>query len=79
MSRLKRLLRWFSPHITSYIRNPIQFVSKDVRIREVEVERKWPLKNTLGTIVHETAKSLYEPFMGNLRGNHRELFKQAEC
>jgi hypothetical protein len=37
---------------------------KILRIREVEeVERKYPL-NTLGTIIHETQKVLYEPFMG---------------
>lgn len=51
--------------MTSYIRNPIQFYfQKILRIREVdEVEENIAL-NTLGTIIHETLKVLYDPFVG---------------
>ncbi|MEO7979154.1 PD-(D/E)XK nuclease family protein [Flavobacterium sp.] len=67
MVRLKEIATTgFSPSaLTSYIRNPIDFYfQKILRIREVEeVEEKIAL-NTLGTIIHETLKNLYEPFAG---------------
>ena len=67
MSRLEEIARiGFSPSaLTSYIRNPIQFYfQKILRIREVdEVEENIAL-NTLGTIIHETLKALYDPFVG---------------
>jgi hypothetical protein len=67
MLRLKEIAATgFSPSaLTSYIRNPIDFYfQKILRIREVEeVEEKIAL-NTLGTIIHETLKNLYEPFIG---------------
>ncbi len=67
MERLKEIAEsGFSPSaLTSYIRNPIQFYfQKILRIKEVdEVEENIAL-NTLGTIIHETLKVLYEPFIG---------------
>lgn len=67
MDRLKEIAAvGFSPSaLTSYIRNPIQFYfQKILRIREVdEVEENIAL-NTLGTIIHETLRVLYEPFVG---------------
>jgi hypothetical protein len=50
----------FSPSaLTSYIRNHSVLFSEDMN-REVEVEENIAL-NTLGTIIHETLKSLYDP------------------
>ncbi len=56
----------FSPSaLTSYIRNPIQFYfQKILRIREVEEVEENIALNTLGTIIHETLRVLYEPFIG---------------
>ncbi|WP_281231587.1 PD-(D/E)XK nuclease family protein [Flavobacterium gelatinilyticum] len=56
----------FSPSaLTSYIRNPIDFYfQKILRIREVEEVEENIALNTLGTIIHETLKALYEPFIG---------------
>ncbi|MGO4771526.1 PD-(D/E)XK nuclease family protein [Flavobacterium sp. W22_SRS_FK3] len=56
----------FSPSaLTSYIRNPIDFYfQKILRIREVEEVEENIALNTLGTIIHETLKTLYEPFIG---------------
>jgi hypothetical protein len=64
MVRLRRIATvGFSPSaLTSYIRNPIQFISEDLRIREVEEVEENIALNTLGTIIHETL--LYEPFIG---------------
>jgi len=67
MERLKRIAEeGFSPSaLTSYIRNPIQFYfQKILRIREVEEVEENIALNTLGTIIHETLKALYEPFIG---------------
>ena len=67
MLRLKEITeKGFSPSaLTSYIRNPIQFYfQKILHISETdEVEENIAL-NTLGTIIHETLKVLYEPFVG---------------
>ena len=67
MVRLKQIAaEGFSPSaLTSYIRNPTEFYFRKIlRIREVdEVEESIAL-NTLGTIIHETLKVLYEPFIG---------------
>ena len=56
----------FSPSaLTSYIRNPIDFYfQKILRIREVEEVEENIALNTLGTIIHETLKVLYTPFVG---------------
>jgi hypothetical protein len=67
MVRLKEIATvGFSPSaLTSYIRNPIQFYfQKILRIREVEEVEENIALNTLGTIIHETLKALYEPFIG---------------
>jgi len=69
MLRLKEIAeKGFSPSaLTSYIRNPIDFYfQKIVRIKEVdEVEENIAL-NTLGTIIHETLRVMYEPFIGKI-------------
>ena len=67
MLRLKEIAeKGFSPSaLTSYIRNPIQFYfQKILRIREVEEVEENIALNTLGTIIHETLRVLYEPFIG---------------
>ncbi|MTH17037.1 PD-(D/E)XK nuclease family protein [Flavobacterium sp. LC2016-01] len=67
MERLKEIaLAGFSPSaLTSYIRNPIDFYfQKILRIREVEEVEENIALNTLGTIIHETLKGLYDPFIG---------------
>ena len=67
MIRLKEIAEnGFSPSaLTSYIRNPIQFYfQKILRISEVEEVEENIALNTLGTIIHETLKVLYTPFIG---------------
>ena len=67
MVRLREIAdKGFSPSaLTSYIRNPIQFYfQKILRISEVEEVEENIALNTLGTIIHETLKVLYEPFIG---------------
>ncbi|MFT5252974.1 MAG: hypothetical protein ACI87N_001998 [Flavobacteriales bacterium] len=67
MDRLKEIAeKGFSPSaLTSYIRNPIQFYfQKILRISEVEEVEENIALNTLGTIIHETLKVLYEPYIG---------------
>ena len=64
--RLKEIAeQGFSPSaLTSYIRNPIQFYfQKILRIRDVEEVEENIALNTLGTIIHETLRVLYEPFI----------------
>jgi len=67
IDRLKEIAATgFSPSaLTSYIRNPIDFYfQKILRIREVEEVEENIALNTLGTIIHETLKALYDPFIG---------------
>ncbi|MFB9077712.1 PD-(D/E)XK nuclease family protein [Flavobacterium procerum] len=67
IERLKEIATvGFSPSaLTSYIRNPIEFYfQKILRIREVEEVEENIALNTLGTIIHETLKELYTPFIG---------------
>ncbi|MFB3389994.1 PD-(D/E)XK nuclease family protein [Flavobacterium sp. LAR06] len=67
MERLREIAAaGFSPSaLTSYIRNPIDFYfQKILRIREVEEVEENIALNTLGTIIHETLKALYDPFVG---------------
>jgi hypothetical protein len=67
MERLKEIAeKGFSPSsLTTYIRNPIQFYFQNIlRIREVEEVEENVALSTLGTIIHETLKALYEPFIG---------------
>ena len=69
MLRLKEIAeKGFSPSaLTSYIRNPIDFYfQKILRISEVEEVEENIALNTLGTIIHETLRELYEPFIGKL-------------
>ena len=64
--RLKEIAeKGFSPSaLTSYIRNPIQFYfNKILQIRDVEEVEENIALNTLGTIIHETLKVLYQPFI----------------
>lgn len=56
----------FSPSsLTSYIRNPIQFYTQRIlRIREIDEVEENIAVNTLGTVIHETLKHLYDPYIG---------------
>ncbi|MBC5837326.1 PD-(D/E)XK nuclease family protein [Flavobacterium muglaense] len=83
MARLKEIATvGFSPSaLTSYIRNPIQFYfQKILRIREVEEVEENIALNTLGTIIHETLKVLYEPFIGKFISEKdiENCFKQID-
>jgi len=67
MVRLREIAaKGFSPSaLTSYIRNPIDFYfQKILHIREIEEVEENIALNTLGTIIHETLRVLYEPFVG---------------
>ena len=67
MLRLREIAeKGFSPSaLTSYIRNPVDFYFKKIlRISEVEEVEENIALNTLGTIIHETLKALYDPFIG---------------
>lgn len=84
MLRLKEIAdQGFSPSaLTSYIRNPINFYfQKILRIREVEEVEESIALNTLGTIIHETLKILYEPFIGRLISelDIQQCFKQIDA
>jgi len=84
MLRLKEIAeKGFSPSaLTSYIRNPIQFYfQKILRISEVEEVEENIALNTLGTIIHETLKVLYEPFIGKFISENDILncFKQIDA
>jgi hypothetical protein len=74
MLRLKEIADiGFSPSATS--QEPIQFYfQKILRIREVEEVEENIALNTLGTIIHETLKSLYDPFGGLFQN---QIFKIA--
>ncbi|MEY4433347.1 MAG: hypothetical protein RLZZ44_1481 [Bacteroidota bacterium] len=83
MLRLKEIaVQGFSPSaLTQYIRNPIDFYfQKILRIREVEEVEETIAVNTLGTIIHETLKTLYEPFIGRLISDLdlQNCFKQID-
>ena len=67
LARLHELaLSGFSPSsLTSYIRNPIGFYfQKILRIKEAEEVEETVALNTLGTIIHESLRELYTPFVG---------------
>lgn len=69
MARLKEIAeKGFSPTtLTSYIRNPIQFYfQKILKINGVDEVEENIAVNTLGIIIHETLKSLYEPFIDKI-------------
>jgi ATP-dependent helicase/DNAse subunit B len=81
--RLKQIAEeGFSPSaLTSYIRNPIQFYfQKMLRIRETEEVEENIALNTLGTIIHETLKALYDPFVGKFiaESDISNCFKQID-
>jgi hypothetical protein len=60
---------------------PIQFYfQKILRIREVEEVEENIALNTLGTIIHETLKSLYDPFVGRFisESDIQNCFKQID-
>lgn len=66
MVRLREISeKGFSPSaLTMYIRNPIDFYYKKIlRISDVEEVEENIALNTLGTIIHETLRVLYEPFI----------------
>jgi hypothetical protein len=48
--------------VDKYIRNRFSFIFKDIANQEVEEVEENIALNTLGTIIHETLKSLYDPF-----------------
>jgi RecB family exonuclease len=84
MQRLKDIAeKGFSPSaLTSYIRNPIDFYfQKILYIREVEEVEENIALNTLGTIIHETLRVLYEPFIGKYISENDILncFKQIDA
>ena len=68
LDRLKEIAteKGFSPSsLTSYIRNPIQFyIQRILRIREIDEVEENIAVNTLGTVIHETLKHLYDPYVG---------------
>lgn len=67
MERLREIAeKGFSPSaLTMYIRNPIDFYFKKIlRISDVEEVEENIALNTLGTIIHETLRVLYTPFIG---------------
>jgi hypothetical protein len=83
MLRLKEIAeKGFSPSaLTSYIRNPIQFYfQKILRISEVEEVEENIALNTLGTIIHETLRVLYQPFIGRYVSENdiQNCFKQID-
>jgi len=65
--RLKEIAtgKGFSPSaLTTYVRNPIQFYfQRLLSIREVEEVEENIALNTLGTIIHEALKELYQPYL----------------
>lgn len=67
MERLAELAKkGISPSaLTNYLYNPISFYQKKVlRIKEFDELEEEVAFNTLGTVVHETLRELYEPFKG---------------
>ena len=68
INRLKEIAeKSFSPSsLTTYIRNPMQFYFQRVlRISEVDEVEENLAANTFGTIIHETLKALYTPFINS--------------
>jgi ATP-dependent helicase/nuclease subunit B len=66
LSRLRQIAEiGFSPSsLTAYIRNPIQFYFQRVlRISDTEEVEENIAVNTLGTVIHESLKELYTPYV----------------
>ncbi len=57
--------RGFSPSgLTTYIRNPLDFYTQYIlKIREVKDVEETIAANTMGTVVHDTLQTLYEPYL----------------
>ncbi len=67
LEKLKELAeKGISPSaITNYLYNPIAFYQRKVlKIKEFDDIEEEVAFNTLGTVVHETLRELYEPFQG---------------
>ncbi|MFY7670479.1 PD-(D/E)XK nuclease family protein [Tenacibaculum sp. MEBiC06402] len=67
IDRLKELAtKGISPSaLTNYLYNPIAFYQKKVlKIKEFDEIEEEVAFNTLGIVVHETLRELYEPFLG---------------
>ncbi|SNR17582.1 PD-(D/E)XK nuclease family protein [Tenacibaculum jejuense] len=67
LERLKELAtKGISPSaLTNYLYNPVAFYQQKVlKIREFDDIEEEVAFNTLGTVVHETLRVLYEPFVG---------------
>lgn len=67
MERLQEIAeRGFSPSaLTSYIRNPLDFYfQKILKLNELEEVEENVAANTLGTIVHDTLETFYQPLKG---------------
>jgi hypothetical protein len=66
MARLKEIATVvFTFSIDELYSNPIQFLFSEDYTHSEEVEENIAL-NMLGTIIHETLKVLYEPFIGKI-------------
>ncbi len=67
LARLEEIAtkKGFSPSsLTNYIRNPIQFYFQRVlRVSEVDDVEESIAVNTLGTIIHDSLETLYEPYV----------------
>lgn len=67
--KLKELAAYgFSPSsLTSYMRNPLDFYyQKLLGIKDLEDVEETVASNTLGTVVHDTLETLYEPYINIL-------------
>ncbi|MDP3352938.1 MAG: PD-(D/E)XK nuclease family protein [Flavobacteriaceae bacterium] len=63
-----KLKRGISPSaLATYVRNPIEFYQRYVlEIKEMEELEETMELNTFGTIIHETLKELYTPFINSI-------------
>jgi hypothetical protein len=81
-ARLGNCRCWFfAIGVDKLYQEPIQFYfQKILRIREVEEVEENIALNTLGTIIHETLKSLYDPFVGRFisESDIQNCFKQID-
>ncbi len=64
----KKMMEGISPSaLLQYIRNPIDFYKNFVLgIRDAEEVEEVVAAKTLGTVIHETLREIYAPFVGNL-------------
>lgn len=69
LQRLREIAeKGFSPSaLTSYIRNPLDFYfQKILKLNEFEEVEETVAANTLGTIVHDTLETFYQPFENSI-------------